>query len=64
MCTVWILCVSIPNLNINPLIIVHIMFTCPQEAKFMDEVDGIEVVHSPKREEIQEICQKMCSWER
>ena len=30
----------------------------------MDEVDGIEVVQSPKREEIQEICQKMCSWER
>jgi len=40
------------------------MFICSQEAKFMDEVEGIEVVHSPKREEIQEICQKMCSWER
>lgn len=34
-----------------------------KEAKFMDEVEGIDVVHSPKREEIQEICQKMCSWE-
>ena len=63
MSTVWILCVSIPNLNINPPIIVHIT-SCPQEAKFMDEVEGIDVVHSPKREEIQEICQKMCSWER
>ena len=48
----------------NPLIIVHIMLICTQEAKFMDEVEGIDVVHSPKREEIQEICQKMCSWER
>lgn len=34
-----------------------------KEAKFMEEVDGVEVVQSPKREEIQEICQKMCSWE-
>jgi len=40
------------------------MFILLQEAKFMDEVEGIEVVHSPKREEIQEICEKMCSWER
>jgi len=48
----------------DPLIIVHIMFILWKEAKFMDEVEGIEVVHSPKREEIQEICQKMCSWER
>ena len=30
----------------------------------MDEVHGIEVVQSPKREEIQEICEKLCSWER
>lgn len=34
-----------------------------KEAKFMDEVHGIEVVQSPKREEIQEICEKICSWE-
>ena len=29
----------------------------------MDEIDGIGVVKSPRREEIQELCQKMCSWE-
>lgn len=34
-----------------------------KEAKFMDGVEGIEVVKSPRREEIQEICKKMCSWE-
>ena len=49
---------------LQPTYIVHIMFIFLQEAKFMDEVEGIEVVHSPKREEIQEICEKMCSWER
>ena len=30
----------------------------------MDEVEGIEVVNSPRREDIQEICEKMCAWER
>ena len=30
----------------------------------MDEIDGIGVVKSPRREEIQELCQKMCGWER
>ena len=30
----------------------------------MDGVEGIEVVKSPRREEIQEICKTMCSWER
>jgi len=30
----------------------------------MDEVEGIDVVQYPRREEIQEMCQKMCSWER
>ena len=30
----------------------------------MEEVEGIEVVQSPKTEEIQDICQRMCSWER
>lgn len=34
-----------------------------KEAKFMDEIDGIGVVKSPRREEIQELCQKMCGWE-
>lgn len=34
-----------------------------KEAKFMDEVEGIEVVNSPRREDIQEICEKMCAWE-
>ena len=29
----------------------------------MDEIDGIGVVKSPRREEIQELCQKMCGWE-
>ena len=29
----------------------------------MDEIDGIGVVKSPRREEIQERCQKMCSWD-
>ena len=30
----------------------------------MEEIEGIEVAQSPKAEEIQEICQRMCSWER
>ena len=30
----------------------------------MDEVEGIEVVNSPRRADIQEICEKMCAWER
>lgn len=34
-----------------------------KEAKFMEEIEGIEVAQSPKAEEIQEICQRMCSWE-
>lgn len=34
-----------------------------KEAKFFDDIDGVEVVQSPKREEIQQLCQKMCSWD-
>ena len=30
----------------------------------MDEVQGVEVVPSPKREHLQDICEQMCSWER
>lgn len=45
------------------MLIIPIFFSGEQEAKFMDEIDGIGIVNSPRREEIQELCQRVCGWE-
>lgn len=35
-----------------------------KDAKFAEGVQGMITVHSPECEELQDICQEMCNWDR
>ncbi|XP_065062618.1 mRNA-capping enzyme-like [Rhopilema esculentum] len=35
-----------------------------KDAKFVEGVQGVSAVHSPRCEELQDICQEMCNWNR